>query len=423
MDKLLWTLRRRRALSAFLSMLLAVAMVLQGTAPGGIARAYADVAEQEEAAPQEAPSSEAPEGEATEGEADGEGAVEVTEPNAKNADPKQVDSEGSAPEGDEADVNEAEPADTATEPAAEARPVKMTLRSNTPKGDGVVKETSGTVTSGGMVCDWSIGWSVGDDESHHSFNNDNRLQMHPNSWEDNNTGVAMKFSFKANPSSDQGGNIPAGAISFTVPLHLFTGWDGSGVDTLDPSAQVPQAPATSNSVYFNYTVDEENNQLIIRNSRDINGGIQFDTEFGWKVNALNVDGGHPKTENADVSGSDWWMDYEDYFTNDLPVSFAVTDGGETQKADATFGLDMMTRVTGVTRAYPRPESDTTSAEPPNTYYFTWQDAWGDKPDDAGDYFYVVWVVDYGRTRNGAVTQPFKIDLEYNEDENTFDIGD
>jgi hypothetical protein len=120
----------------------------------------------------------------------------------------------------------------------------------------------------------------------------------------------MKFRLKANPSSDQGGTIPAGAVSFTVPLHLFEAWNGSGVDTLDPSAQVPQAPATSNSVYFNYTIDEENNQLIIKNSRDINGSVQFETEFGWKVNVLDVPGGHPKTENADVSGDDWWKDYE-----------------------------------------------------------------------------------------------------------------
>ena len=135
-----------------------------------------------------------------------------------------------------------------------------------------------------------------------------------------------------------------------------------------------------------------------------------------------MDGGHPTTANADVSGSDWWKDYIDYFSNDFDASFAATGGGETQSESATFGVDMMTRVTGVTKAYPRPESEGNYVDPPNNYYFNWQDAWGPKPDNADDYFYIAWVVDYGRSSSNKTTQPFKIDLKYYGDENKFTVG-
>lgn len=83
---------------------------------------------------------------------------------------------------------------------------------------------------------------------------------------------------------------------------------------------------------------------------------------------------------------------------------------------------MMTRVVGKTKAYPRPEQDMMSGIP-NNCYFTWQEAWGPKPTDADDYFYIVWVVDYGRPSNKKTTQPFDIELGYVESENTFQIGD
>lgn len=427
MDKLLWTFRRRRALSAFLSVLLAVAMVLQGTAPGGIARAYADVAEQEEAAPQKALSSEAPECEEDpeEGEADGEGVVDEADPEAEATKAEATDAKEPEAANTQAESEVTEPTETATEPAAEPQPVKVTLRSDPGKRGDVVKSKTGEGEYGGLKYTWSMGWCTVDDTTNYSYDESGRLQVHPDKWRDNNTEVAMRFQLNVSPSSDQSASIPAGAVSFKVPLHLFKAWNGSGVDTLHVSSTLPRYPDISNSVDFSYTVDE-NEQIIISNYRELAGGVSFSTEFGWKVNALDVPGGHPRTKNADVSGNDWWKDYTGNFTNTFDASFSVTDvtgSGETQTEPVSFGLDMMTRVTGVTGAYPRPESDLIGGTP-NNFYFSWQKAWGlPEPANADDYFYIAWVVDYGRTTNGKTTQPFKVDLdEFNPDENAIEIG-
>ena len=88
----------------------------------------------------------------------------------------------------------------------------------------------------------------------------NYLFFHPQTWNYQNANLMVELTF----SGTQDDSIPAGSIEIRIPVSIFSGWrTGNPADSI--VTQVPLAPATNAQSNFNYYVDTETNELVIKN--------------------------------------------------------------------------------------------------------------------------------------------------------------
>ncbi len=177
-------------------------------------------------------------------------------------------------------------------------------------------------------------------------------------------------------------SIAPGGIVITIPYTPFKERNGNWVHRYQTGIEIPipKAPATNGKDGFNYTIDYENNQIIITNYEEIKGSYYFTTQIRWNITPQRV---------------------ADGFTNDEVVAeFNVqTPSGATAHAiseplSVTMNTDFQ-----AARASKSPTND--------GKFESWIAAWGEKPADADDYFYVAWrtesIITYKRTQPITVT--------------------
>ena len=215
--------------------------------------------------------------------------------------------------------------------------------------------------------------------------------------------VNLKVTGDANTS------IPTGGLKVVVPKDIFTDWNGEHNVNFKPgqqgnrwvpqpslSMQIPEAPNTSTSSDLNY-VDNGDGTLTLSNYRPLSGGTNVSYEQSYTFYPTYV-----KVE-ADTNS----------VSSDLDFAFTVDSDG-----DGTADLkDERNLVTSITTKVDDTKinliRDNISADPT---YLSWQDAWGPKPADADDYFYISWFATV--TRSPKSTQPFTYTLS-----DTGDLGE
>ncbi len=254
---------------------------------------------------------------------------------------------------------------------------------------GVSGEKGGSgQTESGLTYEWNIAWDTptGSVTEVEYLEESNTLSFHPTEWKSCQAVVKVELRVSKNSSGDSDdAMIPAGALKFTLPAHVFYAWDQSGADTVGGLAALHDKG-------FDYSYDSEGN-LVLTNWVPQGSGT-FDAEISYTVDPLKVNGGHPiDNEHDHTTSARWWDDYTDYYQNSLPVSFSFVGGpdGTPEVSKDTLKIEMKTRVMSAMKADPMPVGTNSDG-----LFFSWQDVWGEKPENAEDYYYIVWNLAYGR---------------------------
>lgn len=211
------------------------------------------------------------------------------------------------------------------------------------------------------------------------------------------------------------GNVKAlqkDSVKVTLPSALFTTWagdtstywDGSTPDALaeknQMQTQVPQ-DTTSDATSFSWAGDLTNptGTITISNAKPINGStadtMLFSYYFIPTLLGVNTDGNYEKSFDVTIS-----VDSDHDGNSEYTQTQKLTVKAHTEAKKPTLTL---------TRA----DVDSKGITKNEDVYFNWQTAWGTKPADADNYFYVVYRADLERfgTRTESSTQPFSYTFE------------
>ncbi|MCI6947680.1 MAG: Cna B-type domain-containing protein [Oribacterium sp.] len=237
------------------------------------------------------------------------------------------------------------------------------------------------------------------------------LQFRPDTNNLVNTTVQLSLALKG----DENVHYPAGSIKIDVPESYYEGWDDDDIHRvavnddlkrLDPLYwMIPEAPKTNTLSDFNYTVitkdvnGKEETYYELTNHKDLTGGTVFDTEIAYRLRPtmLKVE----DTETADGT-------HVGHYSKELPISVSIDqDGADPVFRENTLSVDVQTKV-NPTKLTMGPSK----ADPNNGIFFNWDSAWGEKPNDADQYFYIVWYLDL--RRGAGSTQPFNYVLNLDE---------
>ncbi len=238
-----------------------------------------------------------------------------------------------------------------------------TLSCDAPQASVKVTAKSGDET----IDTYSIAWISGSPEG-------TSLTLKP----DRNQSTRAAYQIEFSKGGDE--DIPAGNIEIRVPAHIFYGRDGKAIDTI--TVPLAKAPEESGDTGFNYTIDEEKNEVVITNYRTIDASYHFKCQIGYDFMPFKVANGYTNTN--------------------IQADFKVKNSsGELNAKSDVLSVEVQTYF----------NSPTVLKSFNNKYEYWQESSWGEKPDDAEDYFYVEWQV---RTDNyWFASQPFKLKYEEN----------
>lgn len=237
------------------------------------------------------------------------------------------------------------------------------------------------------------------------------LQFRPDTNNLVNTTVQLSLALKG----DENVHYPAGSIKIDVPESYYEGWDDDDIhrvavndklQRLDPLYwMIPEAPETNTLSDFNYTVitkDVNGNKETyyeLTNHKDLTGGTVFDTEIAYRLRPTML-----KVEDtATADGT-----HVGHYSKELPISVSIDQAGAAPVTkENELSVDVQTKV-NPTKLTMGPSK----ADPNNGIFFNWDSAWGKKPENANNYFYIVWYLDL--RRGAGSTQPFDYVLNLDE---------
>ena len=225
-------------------------------------------------------------------------------------------------------------------------------------------------------------------------NYNNNLEWHCDS--SNRIDSGLRFRYELN-KSDGTNNLPTGAVQIKVPKYIWKDWDGKWIGTTNITESFTEYP-TQGSLSFSYIdgknadrysflKDEENasDYYYIINNQPMKGGMGLEAIITYSVpSAYNIPGGA-----AYMNGSDWeYIARYSYYKGEVPVEVKIDTDFDIDKPDLVFQADMIKtlELTNEMHTYVDPSASASSP----TIESVWNSSWGEKPEDADDYFYVSW---------------------------------
>lgn len=202
-------------------------------------------------------------------------------------------------------------------------------------------------------------------------------------WVWNPTESASGHLFVYNLSYSVSGIVSdePGALRFELPLHILKDRDGNGADTFECPYILKSEVQEGDDIDFVYEIDEANNKIIISNYKKIT------------TNAGYIEVGYSTTKST--------LDYKDMGpSKDMTASIRVegTNGTSVEKSVTGDPVYIDTHATiAWTQKMPNP-----------SYYSEWQSGWGDKPEDADEFYYLVWEI---RSSVNKITSPYTFQLD------------
>ena len=246
-----------------------------------------------------------------------------------------------------------------------------------------------TVDNGNLTYKYGISWSNPSDAS--ATNEGSHLNLHPTDQTD--VGAMMHIRFEVTESVDET-KMPVGSVAIHIPKSVFEDWDGNRLVYDNISMSIPLAPDSRDGMFFNYY--ETDDEYVLVNCEEIASGYGVDVVVAYWADVWEIPGG-AYDENGNVDEA-----YE-YYTNDsIPVRFEIDSdlNGENEiDEEQTLSLEYHTQV------------DSAQSKSYHTAYYKWNRAWGPKPEDADDYFYIAWKVVESTTTK--TNQPYTV--EWSED--------
>lgn len=211
----------------------------------------------------------------------------------------------------------------------------------------------------------------------------------------------------------------AGDVKIYVPAGFYQGLDDSdplkvactdavsGLERGTAMSQIDmpvlEAPQTGGSTSFNYSTETQTvngkqvTYCVLTNYKTITGATQLEVNINYRY--------RPSMLNIVKDGSD-----TSSYSAEYPV-WCNVNNSEVDRKD--LGVSVKTKVNSSKLTLTHATEDANKG-----VYFTWNDAWGTKPADANNYFYVVWYATY--QRGGGSTMPYSFKL--NVDSNNLDGG-
>ena len=206
----------------------------------------------------------------------------------------------------------------------------------------------------------------------------------------------LRFRYELN-QSDGTKVLPIGAVQIKVPKYIWKDWDGKWIGTANIRDSFTEYPTKgtlpfsyidgSNAKQYSFLKDEENasDYYYIINDQPLEGGRGLDATITYSVSsAYSIKGGA-----AYINGSDWeYMKGYQYYKGEVPIEFKIDTDFNIKEAESSFQADVSKKLTLTNEMHTY--VDTTCRANNSTFVADWDSSWGKKPEDADDYFYVVW---------------------------------
>lgn len=200
-------------------------------------------------------------------------------------------------------------------------------------------------------------------------------------WKPTDTASGHLFIYDVMYSISGTASSERGALTFELPLHILKDRDGKWADTFECPYIQESEVQDGDTPDFVYKIDEENNKVIIYN-------------YAENVpSAGYIEIGYSTTKST--------YDYVDMGDPDKINSSITVKGTNNTEAKKEANIDPIFIDTQATLG-----STQKRANP--SYYKSWQNEWGAKPDDAADYYYLVWTI---RSYINNNTSPYTFTLE------------
>lgn len=204
-------------------------------------------------------------------------------------------------------------------------------------------------------------------------------------WVWNPTESASGHLFVYNLSYSVSGIVSdePGALRFELPLHILKDRDGNWADTFECPYILKSEVQEGDDIDFVYEIDEENNKVIISNYKKIttNAGAGY------------IEVGYSTTKST--------LDYKDMEPSENMTASIRVKGTNGTTAEKSATCDPVHIDTHATIAY-------TKKMPNPSYYQEWQSGWGDEPENADQYYYLVWEI---RSSVNEVTSLYTFQLD------------
>ena len=212
--------------------------------------------------------------------------------------------------------------------------------------------------------------------------NDN-LEFHPSDRANQTASLHIRFELNQSIGDTK---IPAEAIQIRVPKYVWKDWDRNNTGSNNLSANLPKYPDIRSGMFFSYK--EDGDDYILVNNREMDGGTGLDLTISYTASPWNIPGGA-----IDQNGK--YVDGYDFYQGTVPVTVTM------QALDGTVDLTTSKELTLEMHTL------NTSSSYKSDYgtFYQWDSSWGEKPEDADDYFYVKWLLK-GYWSSSKNNQPF-----------------
>ena len=206
----------------------------------------------------------------------------------------------------------------------------------------------------------------------------------------------LRFRYELN-KSDGTNKLPTGAVQIKVPKYIWKDWDGKWIGTTNIAENFTEYPTKGRLIFsyidgnkadqYSFLRDEENasDYYYIINNQPMEGGMGLEAIITYSVSsAYDIPGGA-----AYMNGSDWeYIAGYPYYKGKVPVEVKIDTDFNIDEPDRVFQADMSKtlELTNEMHTYVDPSARAYSA----TLISIWDPSWGEKPEDADDYFYVSW---------------------------------
>lgn len=215
--------------------------------------------------------------------------------------------------------------------------------------------------------------------------------------------LSVDFTLKGNKDTV----YPPGTVTMEVPTRIYESWNANYPDRVayrdnaseeysSVQSPIPAAPGKNTVTDFNYTLVEKEIDgkkipyFHMVNHTSLPAGVTFSADFVYYMvpSMIKVKHRQVGTNNEEVGE----------YNNAIPVFAEVNHPNDIYDAQAKddLSLTLRTKVNPLAMKIAHGTSGVNGG-----IFYNWDDAWGPKPANADDYFYVSWFVDVERPQGSS----------------------
>ena len=183
-------------------------------------------------------------------------------------------------------------------------------------------------------------------------------------WNPSDPAAGHSFIYRVSYTMSGTFSTDVGAFKIEVPLHILKDKDGNWADTFICPYMLRSSITENDNPDFVYEIDEENNKAIIYNYKPYPTGEAGYVELAYETT-------RDTTNYTDMACS-----------TKVPAKIYATNNDTTVTKESE--AEEVYIDTHATVAY-------TQKKKP-TMYKSWSNLWGQEPEDANDYYYLIWPI-------------------------------